>query len=91
MLFRSVNESEKYAEELARLIKGFPAHVNCIIYNDIKGKDFQSTTRKDGYIFVEKLTNLGLSATLRRQMGVDIEGACGMLKRRYLWKKCINV
>ena len=83
-LIKGVNDGNKYVDKLASLIRGFPAHVNCIIYNEIKGKDFLPTTRRDGYTFVEKLKNRGLSATLRRQMGVDIEGACGMLRRRYL-------
>ncbi len=83
-LIKGVNDGEKYIDKLAKLVKGFPSHVNCIIYNEIKGKDFMPTTRKDGYAFVAKLNEKGISATLRRQMGVDIEGACGMLRRRYL-------
>lgn len=83
-LIKGVNDGERYIDGLSRIVKGFPSHVNCIIYNEIKGKDFTATTRKDGYAFVEKLTKKGISATLRRQMGVDIEGACGMLRRRYM-------
>lgn len=83
-LIKGVNDGEKYIDKLAKLVKGFPSHVNCIIYNEIKGKDYMPTTRKDGYAFVQKLNDRGVSATLRRQMGVDIEGACGMLRRRYL-------
>lgn len=89
-LIKGINDSDRYAEELAKITKGFPTHINCIIYNEIKGKDFASTTRKDGYRFVEKLQSLGASSTLRRQMGVDVEGACGMLKRRYLDDDVIN-
>ena len=58
--------------------------MNCIIYNEVKGKSLTPPTRKDGYAFVELLTKYNQSATLRRQMGVDIEGACGQLKRRFV-------
>ncbi|MBR6692451.1 MAG: 23S rRNA (adenine(2503)-C(2))-methyltransferase RlmN [Clostridia bacterium] len=83
-LIKGENDDDRHARELVRITRGFPTHINCIIYNEIKGKDFKAITRKDGYAFVSKLEKLGASATLRRQMGVDIEGACGMLKRRYL-------
>ena len=83
-LIKGVNDSDAYAKELARILKGFPTHVNCIIYNEVKGKSLTPPTRKDGYAFVELLTKYNQSATLRRQMGVDIEGACGQLKRRFV-------
>lgn len=82
-LISGVNDSEKYAIELAKILKGFPNHVNCIIYNEVLGKSLTPPTRKDGYRFCEVLEKLNVSATLRRQMGVDIEGACGQLKRRF--------
>ncbi len=83
-LIKGINDSEEFAVELARILQGFPTHVNCIIYNEVKGKSLMPPTRKDGYAFVELLTKYNQSATLRRQMGVDIEGACGQLKRRFV-------
>ncbi|MEG2001576.1 MAG: 23S rRNA (adenine(2503)-C(2))-methyltransferase RlmN [Clostridia bacterium] len=82
-LIKGVNDTEKYAVELSKILKGFPNHINCIIYNEVKGKSLTPPTRKDGYRFCEMLEKLNMSATLRRQMGVDIEGACGQLKRRF--------
>ncbi len=83
-LIKGENDNISYAMEIQKLLKGFPVHVNCIIYNEVVGKDLVPITRKEGYKFVQSLNDLGVSATLRRQMGVDIEGACGQLKRRYL-------
>lgn len=82
-LVKGVNDSQRHANELKRILRGFPTHINCIIYNEVKGKSLVPPTRKDGYKFCEMLTDLNMSATLRRQMGVDIEGACGQLKRRF--------
>lgn len=86
-LIKGVNDTEEYADELAKILSGFPTHVNCIIYNEVKGKSLLPPTRKDGYRFCRLLEDRGLTATLRRQMGVDIEGACGQLKRRFLEEK----
>ncbi len=82
-LIRGENTSEAHARELKKLTQGFSAHVNCILLNPVKGKSLSAISRADAEAFVAHLNEIGVSATLRRQMGVDIEGACGQLKRRY--------
>ena len=66
------------------LLKGKPCHVNLIRLNEVKERDLKSTGDKDAYRFLGWLEKGGLSATLRRQIGVDIGGACGQLRASYL-------
>ena len=83
-LVRGENDTRECAEELIRLLKGRPCHVNLIRLNEVKEKNLQATTDKDAYRFLGLLERGGLSATVRRQIGVDIDGACGQLRRNYL-------
>ncbi|MBR2385599.1 MAG: 23S rRNA (adenine(2503)-C(2))-methyltransferase RlmN [Clostridia bacterium] len=83
-LVRGENDTRECAEELIRLLKGRPCHVNLIRLNEVKEKDLKATADKDAYRFLGLLERGGLSATVRRQIGVDIDGACGQLRRNYL-------
>lgn len=83
ILIDGVNNSREDAAKLAALVKGFPAHVNVIRYNEVAGKPMKSPSIRATEEFVARLNALGASATLRRSFGGDIEGACGQLKRRY--------
>ncbi|MGN0796436.1 MAG: 23S rRNA (adenine(2503)-C(2))-methyltransferase RlmN [Christensenellales bacterium] len=81
-LINGVNDKVEHAKELAALIKGFPSHVNLIRLNKIdNGSLLPSMSANE---FKSELEKLGVSATIRRSLGSDIEGACGQLKRRYL-------
>ncbi len=82
-IIKGENDTDAHVAELKNIIKGFPVHINCIMLNAVEGKNFKAQSRKEGYAFVAKLEEAGLSASLRREMGSDIEGACGQLKRRY--------
>lgn len=73
-----------HAEELIKLLKGKPCHVNLIRLNEVKERDLKTVTEKEAYRFLGLLEKGGLSATLRRQIGVDIGGACGQLRASYL-------
>ena len=84
VLINGENDSERHADALIKLLKGKPCHVNLIRLNEVKEKALKTVTDKNAYKFLGKLENGGLSATLRRRMGADIEGACGQLRRRYL-------
>ncbi len=84
VLIRGENDTVRHAEALIRLLKGKPCHVNLIRLNEVKEKDLKSVTDKDAYRFLGLLEKGGLSATLRRRMGADIDGACGQLRQRYL-------
>ena len=78
------NCDEQHAQALVSLLKGLPCHVNLIRLNEVKERTLKSTSDKAAYRFLGVLEKGGLSATLRRQIGVDIGGACGQLRAQYL-------
>ncbi len=83
-LIKGVNDTLQEARELAALVKGFPSHVNLIVLNYVKEKGLKGSDESNVREFLKCLTDGGISATVRRTMGEDIEGACGQLRRRYL-------
>ena len=83
-LIKGTNDSDACAKELAKLTSGFPSHVNLIRLNEVKERNHVAPTEDATKDFLKKLENLGVSATIRRSLGNDIEGACGQLRRRYL-------
>ncbi len=78
------NCDREHADELIALLKGRPCHVNLIRLNEVKERSLLATSEKDAYRFLGMLEKGGLSATLRRQIGSDIGGACGQLRVSYL-------
>ncbi len=86
-LIQGENCDEEHARALIALLKGKPCHVNLIRLNEVKERSLKSTGEKDAYRFLGMLEKGGLSATLRRQIGVDIGGACGQLRASYLQEK----
>lgn len=83
-LIAGENCDEAHADALIKLLKGKPCHVNLIRLNAVKERDLSPTEQKEAYRFLGKLEKGGISATLRRQMGADIGGACGQLRAGYL-------
>ncbi|MBR3804180.1 MAG: 23S rRNA (adenine(2503)-C(2))-methyltransferase RlmN [Clostridia bacterium] len=83
-LVLGVNDSDKHANELIRLLKSRPCHVNIIRLNEVKENGLKATDDKSAYRFADKLTKGGVSATVRRLFGADIEGACGQLRRTFI-------
>jgi 23S rRNA (adenine2503-C2)-methyltransferase len=83
-LIQGENCDEQHADALIKLLKGKPCHVNLIRLNEVKERDLKSLGDKEAYRFLGRLEKGGLSATLRRQIGVDIGGACGQLRASYL-------
>lgn len=84
VLIRGNNDTKRHADALVKLFKGKPCHINLIRLNEVKENDLQSVTDKDAYRFLGMLEKAGLSATVRRRMGADIDGACGQLRQRYI-------
>ena len=80
-LFAGVNDSLECANELARRLKGMLCHVNLIAANEFPGSDFRRSPVKSVNAFRKRLEELGINATLRREMGTDIMAACGQLRR----------
>ena len=83
-LTKGVNDTPECAKILSQLLKGFPNHVNLIPLNEVKERNLITVTRKNAYNFATTLEKLGLSASVRRTMGEDIEGACGQLRAKKL-------
>ena len=83
-LVRGVNASPQQAHELAQRLRGMQAHVNLIPLNSVPERDLQGVSEQEVRAFLSALEERGISATRRREMGDDIEGACGQLRRRYL-------
>ena len=81
---KGVNDNREEAVKLARLIKGLCCHVNLIPVNPVKERSYESPDKRDVYEFQATLEHYGINATVRREMGRDIDGACGQLRRRYI-------
>jgi 23S rRNA (adenine2503-C2)-methyltransferase len=82
-LVGGVNDTDEDAEELSRLIAGMNCHVNLIPVNPIRERDFVQSDAGVIRAFQHKLEKNGINVTVRREMGRDIDGACGQLRRRY--------
>lgn len=79
-LIAGENAGREHAEKLISLLKGRPCHVNLIRLNEVKERALSGISEKEAYRFLGLLERGGLSATLRRQIGADIGGACGQLR-----------
>ena len=83
-LVKDVNDTQEDAKELIALLHGMNCHVNLIPVNPIKERDYVQSDRKSVERFKHMLEQGGITATVRREMGRDIDGACGQLRRRHL-------
>ena len=83
-LVGGVNDREEDARELIRLVKPLNCHVNLIPVNPIKERDFVSSTPAQTLAFKNKLEKNRINVTIRREMGRDIDGACGQLRRNVM-------
>ena len=77
-----VNAGEEQAEELAAILRGMQCHVNLIPLNTVEERDLKGISEKKVQKFLKILHENNISATRRREMGDDIEGACGQLRRK---------
>lgn len=83
-LVGGVNDSSQDAEELTALLQGINCHVNLIPVNPIKERDYVQSNRAVVEAFKNKLEKNGINVTIRREMGRDIDGACGQLRRKHI-------
>ncbi len=83
-LVGGVNDNDEEAQELISLLQGRNCHVNLIPVNPIKERDYVSTNRQKTEQFKNKLEKSKIQCTIRREMGRDIDGACGQLRRRHV-------
>ena len=77
------NDTEEDARLLSQRIKGLNCHVNLIPVNPIKERDYRQSDKKVIDKFKNKLEKYGINVTIRREMGRDIDGACGQLRKSY--------
>jgi 23S rRNA (adenine2503-C2)-methyltransferase len=83
-LVGGVNDTDEDAMNLCSLVEGLNCHINLIPVNPIKERDYVESEKKDIMKFKNKLERKHINVTIRREMGRDIDGACGQLRRRTL-------
>lgn len=86
-LVRDVNDMRQDAETLAALLRGQNCHVNLIPVNPVRERAYVQSDRRAVEGFAKILQERGINATVRRELGRDIDGACGQLRRRFLEDK----
>jgi len=83
-LIDQLNSRPEHARELAKLLRGLQCHVNLIPLNYVDERHLMPASPADVQTFLKTLEAEHISATVRREMGSDIGGACGQLRRRHL-------
>ena len=81
-LFAGINDQPEHARELAARLKGMLCHVNLIPANEFDGGQYRQSARRQVEQFQQILERAGINATIRRELGSDINAACGQLRRR---------
>ena len=76
-----VNDSDMCAEELGKRLRGIIAHVNLIPVNSVSGTGYKKSKKDRMQSFIEILGRHGITATVRRTLGSDINASCGQLRR----------
>lgn len=83
-LIAGINDQLHHAQELAARLRGMQCHVNLIPLNDVAERDLRAADRGQIRVFANRLAELNVSVTVRRQLGDDIFGACGQLRAQRL-------
>ena len=83
-LAKGVNDSMEDADLLSSIAKDMGAHINLIPVNPVEECGFSEPSRENLIRFRERLEKAGANVTVRREMGRDIDSACGQLRRRYM-------
>ncbi len=80
ILLKGVNDEIEHANELSDLIRGINCYVNLIPYNPVNEFSFKKTDESRADRFYQQLIRRGINVTLRKEMGSDIDAACGQLR-----------
>ena len=80
-----VNDSDEQADRLAKLLRGQPGHVNLIPLNEVAESPLKPSRRVRQ--FQQRLEGHGITATVRRKLGGDIDASCGQLRRRRILER----
>ncbi len=83
-LVKDKNSNAEEARTLARLLRGKNCHVNLIPVNPVRERDNIRTSEKETQNFKKALESLGINATIRRELGADINASCGQLRNNEL-------
>lgn len=83
-LIDGVNDSNENARELSNLLKGLLCHVNLIPVNEIKEREYKKSTNQRVTEFRRTLEQRGIEVTVRRELGSDINAACGQLRKSFI-------
>ena len=83
-LAKDNNDNQKSADELINLLKGMLCHINLIPINKIENGKYIKSSNENIIKFRDYLNSKGITATIRRELGSDIEAACGQLRRKNL-------
>ena len=83
-LAKDNNDNLDDAQELVKLLKGMLCHVNLIPINKIENGKYVKSTNENIIKFRDYLNSKGITATIRRELGSDIDAACGQLRRKNL-------
>ena len=86
-LVSGVNDTDEDAKELIQIARNLNCHVNLIPVNPIKERDYKRGTKENIMAFKNILEKNKIQCTIRREMGTDIDGACGQLRRRVMNKE----
>lgn len=82
-LVGGVNDSKQHAVNLAKLLKERHCHVNLIPVNPVKERKYVRSNRERVVKFKNILEKYAINVSIRRELGMDIDGACGQLRRSY--------
>lgn len=83
-LVNGKNDTLECADKLGNLLKGLLCHINLIPVNEIKENNYKKSSLKNIEVFSNMLKERGIETTIRREMGSDINAACGQLRRSYI-------
>ncbi|MGN0317624.1 MAG: 23S rRNA (adenine(2503)-C(2))-methyltransferase RlmN [Lachnospira sp.] len=83
-LVKGVNDTDECSKQLSNLLKGLNCHVNLIPVNPIKEREYEQSEKNAIQAFKNKLEKNRINVTIRREMGRDIDGACGQLRNNYM-------
>ncbi len=86
ILFGGLNDTDRHADELARILEGIRCRVNLIAFHTIPGTPLSPCPREDMERFEARLRSHGILTTIRKSRGQDIEAACGLLSTKELVK-----
>lgn len=79
IMFKNLNDTDRHVKEICRVLNGLRCMINLIGYHTVPGQPFETSSRETIEAFRDKLSNKGISTTIRSSRGQDIEAACGLL------------